>query len=120
MTSFLSLIPPSYIVAPLRDIGNKLLLISTTTNSYSNMTLPSNMRMDIDDFVSRNVDNYDDMRDCTITSDKTTFKTVSMFLSKILVNYTTRMEWLNNISDEDNIRDPSDSLQLSYAKTKKV
>lgn len=26
------------------------------------MTLPSNMRMDIDDFVSRNVDNYDDMR----------------------------------------------------------
>ena len=55
-----------------------------------------------------------------MTSNKTTFKTVSMFLSKILVNYTTRMEWLNNISDEDNIRDPSDSLQLSYAKTKKV
>ena len=120
MTSFLSLIPPSYIVAPLRDIGNKFLFISTTTNSYSNMTLPPNMRMDINDFVSRNVDNYDDIRGCTMTSNKTTFKTVSMFLSKVLVDYTTRMEWLNNISDEDNIRDPIDSLQLSYAKTKKV
>ena len=78
------------------------------------------MEMNIDDFVSRNVDNYSDMRGCTVTSNKTTSRTVSMSSSEASVNYITRMEQLNDISDKGNIRDSINSLQLSYAKTKEV
>jgi len=107
-------------VVPLRDIGNKFLFTSTTMNSYSNITLPSNMGMDIDNFISRNVDNYDDVRGHTITPNKTTSRTVFMSLSETSVNYATRIEQLSDISDKGDIRDPIDSSQLSYAEIKEV
>ena len=78
------------------------------------------MRINIDDFVSRNVDNYSDMRGYTVTSNKTTSRTVFISSSEASVNYTTRIEQLNEISDKGNIRDSIDSLQLSYAKMKEV
>ena len=55
-----------------------------------------------------------------MTSNKITFKTISIFLSKISVNYATRLEYLNDISDDIKIRDPIDSLQLSYSEPKKI
>ena len=76
--------------------------------------------MDIDDFISSNVDNYDDVRGHTMTSNKTSSRTVSMSLSKALVDYATKMEWLNNISDEDEFREPIDSSQLSYAEKNEI
>ena len=91
----LSLVLPSCMVVPIRDIGNKFLSTSTTTNSHSNMALqllPPNMGMDIDNFISSNVDNYNDMRDHTMTSNKTSSRTISMSLSKVLVDYATKMK----------------------------
>jgi len=56
------------------------------------MDLPHNMGMDIDDFVSRNVNNYNNVRDYFMTSNKTASRTVSMSSSETLVNYATRIE----------------------------
>ena len=67
----------------------------STTYSHSNITsqaLPPNMRMDIDDFVSSNIDNYDNVRGHTMTSNKYSFRTVSIFSSKALVDYVTKIE----------------------------
>jgi len=84
------------------------------------MDLLPNMGMDIDDFVSKNVDNYDDMKGYFITFNKPASRTISMFSSKTSVDYATRMEWLNDISEEVETRDPINSLQLSYAEPKKI
>jgi len=87
---------------------------------YSRMTLPPNMGMDVDDFVSRNVDNYDNVRGYTITFNKTSSRTVSMSSSKVSVDYATRMEQLNNAPDNEETREPIDSSQLSYVEPKKI
>ena len=77
--------------------------------------------MDVDDFGSSNVNNYDEMRDHTITSNKTSSRSVSIsLLSDVSVNYATRIEWLNDISDNEETRELIDSLQLSYAELKKI
>ena len=86
---------------------------SSITYPQPNMTsqaLPPNMVMEIDDFVSSNVDNYDDMRGYTLTSNKNPSMTISMSLSKVLVNYTTKMEQLNNVSDKTIFKELVDSL----------
>ena len=79
-------------VALARDIRNKSFVTSGITNLYSRITLPPNMGMDIDDFGSRNFHNYDEVKDCTMTSNKTSSRTVSISSSKISVDYATRME----------------------------
>ena len=78
------------------------------------------MGMDIDDFGSRNVHNYDEVKGCTMTSNKTSSRTVSISSSKISVDYATRMEQLNNVPDDEETREPIDSLQLSYAEPKEI
>ena len=86
----------------------------------TSQALPPNMRIDIDDFVSSNVNNYDDMRGCTMTSNKNSSRTISMFSSEISVDYTTKIKRLNNISDETIFNKSVDSLQLSYADKNKI
>jgi len=78
------------------------------------------MGMDIDEFSGRNVDNYDSIRGCTITSNKMSSRTVSMSSSETLVNYTTKMKQLNNVPDKEETREPTDSSQLSYAEPKEI
>ena len=104
----------SCIVVSLRDIGNKLLFTLAFMNSYSSMGIG------IDDFISRNVDNYNDVRNRSMTSNKTASRTISMSLSKTSVNYATRMEQFNDISDKVKTRDPINISQLSYAKPKEI
>jgi len=70
--------------------------------------------MDIDDFISSNVDNYDNIRGYTMTSNKNSSKTVFMSLNKALVDYSTGMEQLNNISEKTIFKELVDSSQLSY------
>ena len=70
--------------------------------------------MDINDFVSSNIDNYDNIRGCTITSNKNSSRMVSMFSSKALVDYATKMEWLNKVSEKIISKKPIDSSQLPY------
>jgi len=74
------------------------------------MNLLPNIRINIDIFVGRNINNYDNMRSCFMTSNKNTSRTVLMFLSETLVDYVTRMKQLNNISDKDKTRDLIDNL----------
>jgi len=84
------------------------------------MTLPPSMGMNVDDFDGRNVNNYDNVRGYIMTSNKTSSRTVSMSSSEILVDYTTRMEQLNNVPDNEEIREPIDSSQLSYEEPKEI
>lgn len=84
------------------------------------MNLPPNMGMDIDDFVGRNIDNYNNIRGHSMTSNKNTSRTISMFSSKTLVNYATKIKQLNNISNKGKTRDLIDSSQLFYTETKKI
>ena len=69
--SLLSLEPPSCMVAPVRDTGNKFFLSSANTNLQQTMalptvSLPTNMGMD---FSFRNIsDNYNEVRGRTSSS----------------------------------------------------
>ena len=65
--------------------------------------------MDIDDFGSRNVNNYDEVRGHIMTSNKMSSSIVLMSSSEVLVDYATRMEQLNNISNNKETRKPIDS-----------
>ena len=90
---------------------------------HSNMTqpaLPSNIGMDINNFVSSNVENYNNVRGCILTSNKNSSRTISMSSSEALVDYATKMKQLNKISDKVVFREPINSLQLSYAEEKKI
>ena len=78
------------------------------------------MGMDIDDFVSSNVDNYDEVRGRTMTSNKNPSRTISMTSSKASMNYTIRIERLNNVSEETAHKKPIDSSQLSYVDNKDI
>ena len=77
---------------PIRDIGNKTFSNSANTTSDSRMTLPNLGEMDIDDLHSKSIDNYNDVRECMMYSNKTSSRTVSISSSKTLVDYATRME----------------------------
>jgi len=65
--------------------------------------------MDIDDFVSSNVDNYDEVRGRTMTSNKNPSRTFSMTSSEASVDYATKMERLNDVSEETAHKEPIDS-----------
>ena len=112
---FLSLLPPSCIVASIRELANTFYFtISKLQNNflepYLRMTLLSNISMNINDFIGRNADNYNNMRDRTMTFNKTSSRTVSMFLSEVLVDYATKIEQLNDVSDKEETRESIDSL----------
>ena len=84
------------------------------------MDLLLNMGMDIDDFSSSNVNNYNDVRGCILTFNKTASKTMSISLNKVLVDYATRLEYLNDIPDDVEYKNPINSSQLSYVEPKKI
>ena len=91
--------------------------------SISNMILQNlspNMGMDINNFVSNNVNNCDEIKGYTMISNKNYSRTVSMTSSKVSVDYATKMERLNNISEKTAHKEPIDSLQLSYANNKDI
>jgi len=102
-------------VASIRDIGNKTFSNLANMTSDSRMTLPNSGEMDIDDFHGKSINNYNNVRGHMMYSNKTSSRTVSMSSSEALVNYTTRIEQLNNLPDNEEIRESIDSSQLSYA-----
>ena len=87
-----------------------MLFTLTITNSHSSINLLSNIGININNFVSRNINNYDNIRNCSITSNKNTFKIVLIFLSEILMDYVTKIKQLNNISDKDKTKNPINNL----------
>ena len=87
-----------------------MLFTLAITNSHSSINLLSNIEININNFVSRNINNYDNIRNCSITSNKNTFKIVLIFLSEILMDYVTKIKQLNNISDKDKTKNPINNL----------
>ena len=112
LSSLLSLVPPSYMVVPIRDIGNKFFSTSANMNSTATMTLPTDMEMDINNIVV--TDNYNEVRGHTMTHDKQASRTVSISSSEALVDYHTKMECLNDLLDNEDLREPIDRFQLLY------
>ena len=106
-------------VALIRDIRNKFFSTSANTNSASRMTLPTDMGIDIDNFISNIADNYDEVRGHTITYNKQVSRTVSMSSSEALVVYTTKMKRLNNCLKDKDLREPIDKSQLLYVTPRK-
>ena len=86
------------------------------------MNLPASVEMDINDFNISNINNYNDVREHTMSSNKATSRMVSMSLSKILEDYATRVECFNNILIPNNkkTRKPINSSQLSYIEQRKT
>ena len=107
-------------VASIRDQGNITFSTSAITTSNAIINLPGPVEIDIDNFNVSNIDNYNDIRGHTIPSNKTASRTVFMSSSKTSVNYATRMEYLNNVPDDEETREPIDSSQLSYTEHRKV
>ena len=101
-------------IVPVRNIGNKSFSTLATMNLVSRITLPTNIGIDINDFVGSNADNYNDVRSHTITSNKSSSRTVLIFSSETLVDYTTKMEHLNNFPKNEETKESIDSSQLLY------
>ena len=81
---------------------------------YSNMTLPALLGIDIDNFNIGNSNNYDKIRRCMMFPNIPTPRTISISSSKALVDYHTKIEWLNNLPDEEEVRELINSSQLFY------
>ena len=103
-------------VVPIRDIENTIFssLAIITTDMHMNLLAP--VEINIDDFNVSNIDNYNNVRKWTISSNKATSRTASMSSSKTSEDYTTRVEYFNSVPDNKEIREPIDSSQLSYTK----
>ena len=82
-------------------------LAITTSNMI--MNLPGSMEIDIDNFNIGNVDNYNNVREHIMSSNKTASKMISISSSEVSVDYTTRIECLNNVLDDKETRKPIDS-----------
>ena len=65
--------------------------------------------MNIDNFNIDNVDNYNEVRGYSISFNKSISRMVSMSSSKVLVDYTMKLEYLNDTLDEEKVREPIDS-----------
>ena len=84
------------------------------------MSLPAPVEMDIDNFNVGNIDNYDNIRGYIMSSNKAASRMVSMSSSKTSEDYTTRVEHLNNIPDNEKTRELINSPQLSYTEQEKM
>ena len=87
-----------------------MLFTLAITNSHLSINLLFNIEININNFVSRNINNYNNIRNCSITSNKNTFKIVLISLNEILMNYVTKIKQLNNISNKDKTRNPINNL----------
>ena len=101
----LSLIPPSCMVAPIRELANIQFSTSALNSKPLLMAnLPSEMDMDVDCNI---------IRGRSTSSSKASSRNSSVTSNVSSIPYYERMEINNNLPDED-LRDPIDSSQLSY------
>ena len=101
-----SLVPPSYMVVPVRDLGNKLFSFSFNMHSQQSsqlLTIFSTNCTGMDRLSSgSSSNNIDEVRGRTPTSKSLVSRDLSMSSTKSLVVYHKRME-NNNDMDVDNI-----------------
>ena len=108
-------------VAPIRDLGNKSFSASTTYSKASNMTLSDDvdMAIDINNALFNNFcDNFNKVRDQSITSDKQDTRTPSMFSSECNEEYSTRDQRESDRIVKDDPVITLDSPQLEYTTLK--
>ena len=120
LQSFFSLILPSYMIVPIKDQENTTFSTLAIIISDLIINLPAPVEMDIDDFNISNINNYNDVRGCTMFSNKATSRMVSMSSSKVSEDYATRVECSNNIPNDKETRKPINSSQLSYMEHRKT
>ena len=117
ITPLLSLVPPSYMIAPIRDLGNKFSFTMTNTSPTLTFELPtvsSTSYTGIDLPSGPYPDNYDEMRGRTPFTNKNTSRDSSMSSTKSFVTYYKRMA-NNNGMDVDKVMN-NNSPTLSYKK----
>ena len=113
--SLLSLVPLSYIVAPISDLGNKFTFFSSNMHLLQTFELPTVLPSDnagIDIFVGIIPDNYDKVRNKTLLTKAQASRDSSMSSTKSFVMYYEKIEHNNAMNEDINIDD--NSLALSY------
>ena len=112
-TSLLSLVPPSCMVVPVRDLGNKFTSFSSNTiplQIFELLTVSHSNNTGMDFFAGSSPDNYDEMRGRSSLTKGNISRDSSMYSSKSSIAYHEKME-LNNTMDIDvDIDDNSPAL----------
>jgi len=112
---FLSLVPLSCIVVPIRDLGNKFFSSATITHSHQPLNLPTVFPST---YIGMNIlsgkipDNYDEVQSRTISLLPQLSKASSISSTKSLVAYHERMECNNSLNED--IEMDENSSGLSY------
>ena len=104
ISPLLFLVPPSFMVAPVRDLGNKSVFFSSNIHSLQSFQLltvfsSNHTRMD-QFFAGHSPDNYNEVRDKTISSNIQISRDLSVSSTKFSVAYYERMK-CNNTTIED-------------------
>jgi len=109
--SLLSLLPPSCIVVPVREVVNKHFLFSSTITSNPTMAqIPSNIDIDV---------NIDIIRGRSSLTSRISLRSSSTALNTSSIPYHQYMELNNDLSDIES-QELIDSSQLSYIKEAEV
>ena len=105
----LSLLPPSYMVVPIREVMNKHCSSSSAFSTKLTMTsYPSDVEMcNINDSKSRRQSAF---------SSKCSLREFSILSNTSSIDYSRRMELNNKLSDEDSFN-PINSSQLPHMET---
>ena len=113
----LSLLPPSYIVASIGELANKHLsatsFSSTNIILFQDFILPTvfslnNIGMDF--FTGPSPNNYDKIRDRSLSTKEYCSRDSSMSSTKSLVAYHDRMEYNNDIVVDNEMVDSTSTL----------
>ena len=105
LTLFLSLLPPSCMVAPIRELVNIYFhSLALSSKSFQMVNLPSCMDMNI---------NCNIIRKRSTSSSKTNLRESLILSNASSAPHYKRMEMNNNLPDED-VQDLIDSSQLFY------
>ena len=105
-------------VVPIRDLGNKSVFYTSNIHSHYTSQLPTvflsnNIGMD-EFFAETTSNNYDEVRERTLSADIQSSRNSSVSFTKSLVIYHERMEHMNIDVDMNNV-----SSGLSYKITQK-
>ena len=119
----LSLLPPSCMVAPIRDMGNITANTLTICEPTYNMAVNDDIDMEVNSFNSlfqSTSNNFDEVWGHLLAQSAHSPRTPSISLSECEESYVERLEKMNDKMDKDEpiitiIREPSiGSIQLKY------
>ena len=113
MSSFLSLVPPSCMVVPIRDLGNKFSSTTSNTSSSSLLKLPTvsfSNYIGMDIFSGTAPDNYDEVRGRPLSTNANISRNSSMSSARSSIAYYEKMECNNDMAIDDDFNNSSPAL----------